>query len=158
MFVISIVCWWMFLDCFTCISSIFEAINFVRWAYESLDFEDSKNMWLFPKNVDLGWETAKTKKGVKNSVLACSHRKTKKYRSKWKFTCLKILYLNSPIFSDMIVFLVYEKMSEKTDFTAKTKFFVPSFSTFFDRCPWIVLPVSPLFSKLSTSFVKHMKA
>ena len=115
-------------------------------------------MWLFPKNVDLGWETAKTKKVVESSVLACSHRKTQKYRSKWKFIILKILYWNSPIFSDMIVFLVYEKMSEKTDFTAKTKVFVPSFSAFFDGWPWIVLPVSPLFSKLSTSFVKHMKA
>ena len=78
--------WWMTLDCFACISVIFGAINFVRYTYESLDFEDSKNMWFFPKNVDLGWETAKTKKGVKNSVLACSHRKTKKYRSEWKFT------------------------------------------------------------------------
>ena len=31
----------------------------------------------------------------------------------------------------MIVFLIYKKMPEKTDFTAKTKFFEPSFSTFF---------------------------
>ena len=110
------------------------------------------------KTLNLAEKQSKQKKVVVNSVSACSQRTTQKYRSKWKFTILKILYLNSPVFSDMIVFLVYEKMSEKTDFTAKTNFFVPSFSTFFDGWPWTVLPVSPLFSKLSTSFVEHMKA
>ena len=67
----------------------------------------------------------------RNPVLACSHRKIKKYGSKWKFMILKILFLNSPFFSDMIVFLVWENWSDNTDFTAQTIFFVPSFSTFF---------------------------
>ena len=37
----------------------------------------------------------------------------------------------SNFFMIMIVFSVWENWSEKTDFTAKTIFFVPSFSTFF---------------------------
>ena len=43
---------------------------------------------------------------------------------------LKILFLKSPIFSDMIVFLVWENWSEKTDFAAQMIFFVPSFPPF----------------------------
>ena len=112
-------------------------------------------MWVFLKSIDLGRVSAKTKKVLKKSVSACAHRKIEKYRSKWKFTILKFLFLNSPNFSDMFVFFIYEKLSKKTDFTAKTIFFVPSFSTFFDGWPWTVLPVSPLFSKLSTSLDKH---
>ena len=115
-------------------------------------------MWFYPKNIHPAWVSAETKKVVENPVLARSHRKIKKYRWKWKFTILKILFSNSPVFSDMIVFLVYENWSEKTDFTVETIFFIPSFSTFFDGWPWTVLPVSPLFSKLSTSFVKHIEA
>ena len=66
----------------------------------------------------------------RNPVLACSHRKIKKYGSKWKFMILKILFLKSPIFSNMIVFLVWENWPEKNDFKAQTILFVPSFSTF----------------------------
>ena len=55
MFVSSIVCWWMSLDCFTCISVIFQAINLVCWALENLDFGDSENVWLSSKNIDLAW-------------------------------------------------------------------------------------------------------
>ena len=62
------------------------------------------------------------------------------------------------MFPDMIVFLVFEKRSEKTEYSAKTKFFVTLFSAFFDGRPQTVLAVSPLFSKLSTSSVKHQKA
>ena len=72
-------------------------------------------MWFYPKNIYPAWVSAKTKKVVENPVLARSHRKIKKYRSKWKFIILKILYLNSLNFSDMFVFLMYEKMSEKTE-------------------------------------------
>ena len=75
----------MTLDCFACISVIFQAINFVRWAYESLDFEDSGNIWFFLKNIALAWEPAKIKKVVGNLVLAESRRKIKKYRWKQKF-------------------------------------------------------------------------
>ena len=64
LFVSSVDCWWMTLDCFTCISVIFQAIKFVRWALESLDFEDSKNMWFFSKSIDPGWVWAKTKKVI----------------------------------------------------------------------------------------------
>ena len=39
----------------------------------------------------------------------------------------QILFLNSSVFSDMIVFLVYENWSEKTDFTAETIFSVTLF-------------------------------
>ena len=72
-------------------------------------------MWFYPKNIHPAWVSAETKKVVENPVLARSHRKIKKYQSKWKFTILKILYLNSPNFSDMIVFLIYEKISEKNE-------------------------------------------
>ena len=115
-------------------------------------------MWVFLKSIDLGRVSAKTKKVLKKSVSACAHRKIEKYRSKWKFTILKFLFLNSPNFSDMFVFLISENWSEKTDFTVETKFFVTLYLTFFDERPWIVLPVSPVFSKLSSSFVKHWKA
>ena len=85
----------MFLDFFTCISVIFEAINFVRWAYESLDFEDSENIWFFLKNIDLAWEPAKIKKVVGNPVVAELHRKMKKYQWKWKFFKKRFADLNS---------------------------------------------------------------
>ena len=99
----------MTLDCFACISVIFQAIIFIRWALKSLDSEDCENMWFHWKNIHPAWVSTKTKKVVDNPVLARSHRKIKKYRSKWKFTILKILYLNSPNFSDMIVFWFMEK-------------------------------------------------
>ena len=94
---------------------------------KSLDSEDSENVWFYPKNIHPAWVTAKIKKVAEKPVLACSHRKIKKYRWKWKFTILKILFLNSPVFSDMIVFLVYENWSEKTGLTAETIFFVTLF-------------------------------
>ena len=90
---------------------------------KSLDSEDCENMWFHSKSIHPAWVSTKTKKVVDNPVLARSHRKIKKYRSKWKFTILKILYLNSPNFSDMIVFLIYGKMSENTEGAAKTNFF-----------------------------------
>ena len=150
--------WWMTLYYFGCISVIFRAINFVRYTYESLDFEDSKNMWFYPKSIHPAWVSAKIRKLVETPVLASSHRKIKKFGSKWKFMILKILFSNFSFFSDMIVFLVWENWSEKTDFTAQTIFFVPSFSIFF----WSMTldcsqAVCPLSSKLSTSFVWHWK-
>ena len=66
----------------------------------------------------------------RNPVLACSHRKIKKYGSKWKFMILKILFLKSPIFSNMIVFLVWENWPEKTISKPKRYFLYLRFQPF----------------------------